>query len=94
MRSSIAAITALLTLWISPLFASPPESTLKVGQPFSVSGKIYKVAEADVLPLVENQYTARFRFDSFDNPKLKDLRGKCHFRRSVLEAFRRRRESI
>lgn len=33
----------------------------------------------DTLPYVENDYTKRFKFDTFDNPKLKALRARYHF---------------
>ena len=53
------------------------------------------VAKLDTLPLVENDFTKRFKFDSSDNPKLKQLReqykldeivspGKDEFDRQVL----------
>jgi hypothetical protein len=53
------------------------------------------ITKLDSLPLVESEFTVRFRFDSFDNPKLKKLReryqldevvaaGKDEFDRQVL----------
>src|SRR5205085_4012972 len=79
MISKLAPAAILISLLARSLLAAFPEPPVKVGQQFTLAGKSYKVTEADILPLVENQYTARFRFDSFDNPKLKDLREKYHF---------------
>lgn len=41
-----------------------------------VGGRKVAVKTLDALPFVESEYTKRFRFDSFDNPKLKELREK------------------
>jgi hypothetical protein len=68
---------------------------LKEGATFEIGGRTAVVRKADVLPLVESEYSRRFIFDSFDNPKLKELRekykldevvapGKDEFDRQVL----------
>src|SRR3989441_7998945 len=49
---------------------------LKEGAVFDLGGRKTTVKEADVLPFVESDYTKRFKFDSYDNPKLKELREK------------------
>jgi hypothetical protein len=49
---------------------------LKEGAVFDLGGRTATVRKADVLPYVESDYTKRFTFDSFDNPKLKELREK------------------
>jgi hypothetical protein len=48
----------------------------EVGDEFSVGGKRAVVTKLEELPLVESQYTKRFKFDSAENPKLKALREK------------------
>jgi hypothetical protein len=68
---------------------------LKEGATLDAGGRTAVVRKADVLPLVESEYSRRFSFDSFDNPKLKELRekykldqvvapGKDEFDRQVL----------
>jgi hypothetical protein len=66
-----------------------PDSTLHVG------GRTATVVKLESLPLVENEYSKRFKFDSATNPKLKELReryrlegvvaaGKDEFERQVI----------
>ncbi len=65
------------------------ETTLDLG------GRKVVVKKLDALPFVESDYTQRFKFDSYENPKLKELRekykldevvapGKDEFDRQVL----------
>ena len=62
------------------LFASlfPTQSdggeALKQGDRFVANGGTATLARLDTLPFVDNDYTKRFRFDSWTNPKLKELR--------------------
>src|SRR6185436_13571506 len=51
---------------------------LKEGQKFEIDGKTALASKIDDLPVVENQFSKRFHWDSFDNPKLKELREKYH----------------
>ena len=41
--------------------------------PVSLNGRTVTLTKMDSLPLVESEYSRRFKFDSFDNPKLKEL---------------------
>lgn len=61
----------------------------------SLDGRTVKIKSLEVLPYVDSEFTRRFRFDSFSNPKLKELRqrykldeviapGKDEFERQVL----------
>jgi hypothetical protein len=49
---------------------------LKEGATFDLGGRKATVKKIDMLPFVESDYTKRFKFDAFDNPKLKELREK------------------
>src|SRR4051812_2767786 len=49
---------------------------LKEGDRFTVGGKAGVLSKVDALPVVENEFSRRFKFDSFENPKLKELREK------------------
>lgn len=77
--------------------ASAPagSKSLKKGDAFESGGRTGRIHRLETLPQVESDYTKRFRFDSFDNPKLKALReryrleevvaaGKDEFERQVL----------
>jgi hypothetical protein len=70
--------TNLLPLLVchSLLAATAPNDArpLKAGDSFELGARRYRLTELDALPYVENDYSRRFRFDSFDNPKLKALR--------------------
>ena len=51
---------------------------LKQGDHFALGEARYVVTKVDALPYVENEYSKRFKFDSYDNPKLKELREGGH----------------
>lgn len=68
---------------------------MKAGESVDIGGRRVTVKQIDILPLVENEYSKRFTFDSYENPKLKLLReqekldevvaaGKDEFDRQVL----------
>lgn len=64
----------LLVLLGSNALAQQDNPSLKAGTILSVGGRAATVKKFDALPYVESDYTKRFRFDSFGNPKLKELR--------------------
>ncbi|MCX8036797.1 MAG: transglutaminase-like domain-containing protein [Candidatus Sumerlaeia bacterium] len=93
----VSVLSILSMLSMPPTLSSAPTSlsALRQGDVFSVAGRKYVLAKLDTLPYVENDYSRRFRFDDFDNPKLKLLRekyylddmtadGKDEFERQVL----------
>jgi hypothetical protein len=51
-------------------------SPLKQGDSFSLGGRRCILSKLDTLPYVESDYTKRFHFDAYDNPKLRELREK------------------
>jgi hypothetical protein len=74
-RSILSAI--LLPVLLAPAsFAAPDQGAagLKQGDSFAVGARQYRLTALDVLPYVENDYSRRYHYDSFDNPKLKALR--------------------
>ncbi len=54
--------------------ALPAGSSLKPGASFDLDGRTAVLKKVETLPYIESEYTRRYRFDSFDNPKLKELR--------------------
>lgn len=50
------------------------EQPLVQGAAFAVDGRKATLTRLDTLPYVDSDYTRRFKFDAFDNPKLKALR--------------------
>jgi hypothetical protein len=54
------------------LFAQDP----KEGTVFDLGSRKATVRKVDVLPFVESIYSKGFKYDAFDNPKLKELREK------------------
>ncbi len=64
--------SALLTVAASGQSAE----SLKEGATIDLSGRTATLRTLDTLPFVESEYTKRFKFDSFENPKLKELREK------------------
>ncbi len=68
---------------------------IREGIAFELDGWTATLKSLDTLPYVESDYTRRFKFDSFDNPKLNELRtrhgleavvaaGKDEFERQIL----------
>ena len=47
---------------------------LKEGMRVNLDGRVATLKKLATLPYVESDYTKRFKFDSFGNPKLKELR--------------------
>lgn len=49
---------------------------LKEGQAVNLGDRTVTLKRLDALPFVESDYTRRFKFDVFENPKLKELRAR------------------
>ncbi len=86
-------------LWLLALAALTPGAhsaeLLRTGDLVELNGRNATVRRLETLPYVESDYTKRFKFDAFENPKLKELRerhgleaviapGKDEFERQVL----------
>lgn len=76
------------------VFSAPAED-FNEGATVEISGRKAVVKKLQTLPFVESDYTKRFRFDSWENPKLRELRerykldevvasGRDEFERQVL----------
>ncbi len=87
-------ISFLALLAVAPRAQSADEP-LKEGDSIHLGGRTATVRKLESLPHVESEFTQRFKFDSFENPKLKELRerhrleeviapGKDEFERQVL----------
>jgi len=67
----------LLIVALFAIVARAEEGTsLKEGATVELKGCKATLAKLDALPFVEDEYTKRFTFDAYDNPKLKELREK------------------
>lgn len=100
LRPLKAAIRAGAVLAIASILAGalcPPASSesLREGIAIDLGGRAVTLRSLDTLPCVESDYTKRFKFDSYDNPKLEQLRtryqleqvvapGKDEFERQML----------
>ena len=63
----------------NPIAARPlAVMQLKPGATFNLGARTVTVTKVDALPFVESAYSQRFRFDSFGNPKLQELRDRYH----------------
>jgi hypothetical protein len=65
---------AIVTLLSGTVCAQPLDGFLKEGANFDLGGRKATLRKLDTLPYVKSEYTKRFKFDAFDNPKLKELR--------------------
>ena len=68
------ASTAFGQKEVAPGPVQPDIETMAQGQTIDLGSRKITVREADVLPCVDTTYSRRFRFDSFENPKLWQLR--------------------
>ena len=68
-----ARLCLLLCIFLLPQAALASQAP-KQGDTLNLDGRRYVVTRVDMLPYVKSEYTKRFKFDSFDNPKLKMLR--------------------
>ena len=58
----------------------------KEGTVLDLGGRKAVVVKVDVLPYVESVYSKRFKYDTWDNPKLKELREKYKLQELVAQA--------
>ena len=90
-----AFVLAALSCFAAVAAAEEPSPPLKQGDTVRLGDRSIVLTKLDTLPYVENDYARRFKFDSPDNPKLKELRekyrleevvapGKTEFDRQVL----------
>jgi hypothetical protein len=96
--NTICRWSVILVVWTflaGTVGAQPRDGFLKQGDTAELAGRPATLQKLDALPYVESEYSKRFKFDSFDNPKLKELReryqldaviapGKGEFDRQVL----------
>src|SRR5205085_6986984 len=68
---------AITCLTLSSTAGEAPPA-LRAGDAIELAGERVRVTKLDDLPLIENEYSKRYHFDSFDNPKLKELRQRYH----------------
>jgi hypothetical protein len=94
MRVTCPALALIGFLAVSASAQAASES-LTEGDTIELVGRQATLKKLETLPHIESEYTKRFRFDSFGNPKLKELReryrldelvapGRDEFERQVL----------
>jgi hypothetical protein len=67
-------VCGVVLLWSLSLFGHAAGDEVAVGQEFQLRGQTFTLTRLVTLPYVESEYTRRFRFDSWKNPKLNELR--------------------
>jgi len=72
--SSFRPLILAMVLIAFGVHAEQENAFVKVGVPVDLGGHSVTLTKLDSLPFVESDYTKRFHFDTFDNPKLKELR--------------------
>lgn len=92
---SLGAVLAMTRIVGDLLGTRAAAEPLREGIAIDLGGRAAPLKSLDTLPCVESDYTRRFKFDSYDNPKLTELRtryrldevvapGKDEFDRQVL----------
>lgn len=79
-RIGVVTIAAVVATVCGAALAAGPDGTmlLKEGDSVSLGGRHAVLTKLDSLPYVESDYTRLYKFDSFDNPKLHELRERYH----------------
>src|SRR5579859_98348 len=72
------AFVAMAVTTARPASAGDEAGPLKQGDAITLGDHQAVVTKLDTLPYVESDYSKRFKFDSYDNPKLKELRERYH----------------
>jgi len=75
LRYSLVCCVSMIGLFQA---AAGAGESLRQGDSVNLGGRKWVVTRIDTLPYVESEYTVRFKFDSYDNPKLKELRQRYH----------------
>ena len=78
-RACLALVGTLAASLCGQLAAEP----LREGIVVELGGRAARLKRLETLPYVENDYTRRFKFDSFENPKLKELREHYHLDEAI-----------
>ncbi|MCC7373010.1 MAG: hypothetical protein IT581_00025 [Verrucomicrobiales bacterium] len=83
MRHPVLILILVLAALTAPHLAA---ATLIEGDSFAIQGHRATLTSLETLSFVDDDYTRRFRFDSFDNPKLADLRTRYRLESVVASA--------
>ena len=70
-RGTVLMLTSLLAGVFARQATAEP---LREGIAVAIGARVATLKSLETLPYVESEYTRRFKFDSFENPKLKELR--------------------
>ena len=73
-KSAPVAVLLLLALLSVATNAQSAGESLMQGATIDLDGRTATLRTLETLPFVESEYTKRFKFDSFENPKLAELR--------------------
>ena len=71
---ALASMLVLLSAGRMPANETAGIESQKIGETFELGGRLVTILAIDNVPYVDNEYTQRFTFDSYENPKLWTLR--------------------
>lgn len=97
LRRDFGSVTVLTmaSLLVGVFVTRTTGEPLREGTAVAIGARVATLKSLETLPYVESEYSRRFKFDSYENPKLKELRtrhqldevtapGKAEFDRQVL----------
>lgn len=73
----------LAVLLISARVMNAEEARVREGSSFRLGPRQVTVKKLQTLPFVESDYTKRFHFDSYENPKLTELRARYNLNKVI-----------
>jgi hypothetical protein len=82
MRNLVTRILVAVLL-LAAIRTQAGDTVWQPGNSIDIGGRTATLLKLDTLPYIESDYTKRFRFDSYDNPKLHQLRERYHLEQVV-----------
>src|SRR5687768_15704746 len=73
---STKAVLAAVIILEGALSTRASADPIREGIAIQLAGRTATLIHLDTLPCVESEYTRRFKFDTYENPKLKELRAR------------------
>ena len=83
-RPAVLAVVSVLAGMLSTRATAEP---LREGIALDLDGRGATLKSLDTLPCVESDYTRRFKFDSYENAKLKELRARYHLDEVIQDSI-------
>lgn len=83
MIRSLTLVAALCAAAFHSGAATEGSRSSPAARPIQLADRSYSITRLDTIPVIENEYSRRFRFDSVDNPRLHELRDRYQLEKVI-----------